>query len=249
MLNYIKKNKYFLIFYIASIILLIYSSYLIINWYLENSQNTKTQNYTIKISEIKEEKDKYPYITTNINNLIQENKNTIGWIQVPNTNINYPVVQTTDNDYYLTHDFYNKQSSAGWVFLDYRNNLENIDTNTIIYAHNRLDNSMFGTLKNTLNTDWYQNNKYIYFNTTNSMNTYEVFSIYTVNANNFKNSINLTNETETQEYLNDIKNKSIVNFNIDVTANNQIITLYTCANNNFDRTILHAKLVQKKEYK
>ena len=73
------------------------------------------------------------------------------------TNINYPYVQTTDNDYYLTHAFNKTRNSAGWVFLDYRNNPDLSDKNNIIYAHGRYDNTMFGTLKNALTNGWLKN--------------------------------------------------------------------------------------------
>lgn len=235
------------ILFFISLGLLIYSSYEIITWYLENKNNNSAKAHTIEITKIEEkEEDKYPYITTDFTNLISENNKVKGWIQVPNTNINYPVLQHTDNDYYLNHNFYEKYSSAGWVFLDYRNNIEIDDDNIILYAHNRLDNSMFGTLKNTLNEEWLNNNKYIFFNTLNKNNTYEVFSVYTINANDFNAMINFNDENEYQNYIDDIKNKSIINLNVNISKDDKIITLYTCNKNNVDRTILHAKLIQSK---
>ena len=242
-----KSNKYLIIFYITSGILIIYSLYLIIDWYLENKQNTNLQDHTIEITTIEEQKDKYPYLKTDISNLIKENNETIGWIQVPNTNINYPVVQSTDNDYYLSHNFNKESNSAGWPFMDYRNDKSLLDSNTLIYAHNRLDGSMFGTLKNTLNEEWHSSNKYIFYNTDKTLNTYEVFSVYTVNVNDFKSTINFKSDEDFNDYLNIVKNKSIINLNVKVDYNDKILTLYTCSNNNNERTILHAKLVQTKK--
>ncbi len=82
------------------------------------------------------------------------NPETVGWIQVLGTNINYPFVQHKDNYYYLDHSFMMKKNNAGWVFLDSRNDIKNFDNNTIIYAHGRIDSIMFGTLRNILISCW-----------------------------------------------------------------------------------------------
>lgn len=242
-----KINKYILVFYITSIILLIYSGYLIIDWLIDNNQNKKAKNHIIEVTNItKVTKDRYPYLKTNLSNLIKENKETVGWIQVPNTKINYPVVQSTDNEYYLNHNFYKSYNLAGWIFMDYRNILNN-DSNIIIYGHNRLDESMFGTLKKLLKDEYHKSNKYIFFNTKDTISTYEIFSVYTINANDFKANTNFNNDSEYTDYLDNIKNLSIINFNNKVTYKDKIITLYTCSDNTNDRTIVHAKLVQAKK--
>lgn len=242
-----KINKYLLVFYITSIILLLYSGYLIVDWFIDNNQNKKAKDYVLEITNIEKiTKDRYPYIQIDFSNLIAENNNTVGWIQVPNTNINYPVVQSYDNDYYLNHNFYKKYNLAGWPFLDYRNN-SNSDYNTIIYGHNRLDESMFGTLKKLLKEDYHNTNKYIFFNTLDTMNTYEIFSVYTIDANEFKANINFNNDTEYEDYLNNIKNQSTIKLKSIVKPTDKIITLYTCSDNTNYRTIVHAKLIQTKK--
>lgn len=89
---------------------------------------------------------KMDMMSVNFNELKKKNPDTVGFIKVNGTNINYPVVQTTDNDYYLNHAFDKSQNDAGWIFADYRNNMVTFDKNTIIYGHGRLNNTMFGTL-------------------------------------------------------------------------------------------------------
>lgn len=83
--------------------------------------------------------------------------------------IDYPVVQASDNSFYLTRSFDKSKNSAGWIFADYRNKLDGTDKNIILYGHNRLDNSMFATLNNTQKESWYNNpeNKYITYTTPN----------------------------------------------------------------------------------
>lgn len=82
---------------------------------------------------------KFPLINVDFRELKNKNNDTVAWINVNNTNINYPVVQTDNNDYYLTHSFDKTNNEAGWVFLDYRNDSSFSDKNTIVYAHSRLD--------------------------------------------------------------------------------------------------------------
>ena len=232
---------------ILTIILVLIGFFFIYQWYKENDKNNELKDNLIRTSLQKEEKEKYPYITTDLSNLIKQNSDTIGWIKVPNTEINYPVVQTTDNKYYLNYDFEKKENTAGWIFLDYRNRLDNSDDNYIIYGHNRLDDSMFGTLKKTMEEEWYKNNKYIYFNTTNSYLTYEVFSIYSIDKDDFKSNINSISEEKYEEYLKVSLRRSIYDFQVELTTSDKIITLYTCDNDNENRTILQAKLVQEKD--
>ena len=84
------------------------------------------------------------------------NSDVVGWIQVAGTNINYPIVQSNDNDFYLNHSFDKSINGAGWVFMDYRNNPSSFDKNTIIYAHSRVDGSMFHTLRNVVKESWFK---------------------------------------------------------------------------------------------
>lgn len=101
--------------------------------------------------------------------LLKMNKDTVGWIYVKNTNINYPVVQGNRNNYYLWRDFNKKRNNYGWIFMDYRNNHNNLDQNTIIYGHNVKEGIMFGTMRTMMNPSWYNktDNRLITFNTLN----------------------------------------------------------------------------------
>ena len=181
----------------------------------------------------------------NFNELIKSNNEIKGWIKVNNTNINYPFVQSSDNEFYLSHDLYKKYNSAGWIFADYRNNLENLDKNTIIYGHNRLNNSMFAELEKTLNPEWYKNedNKYILFNTKHNNYVAEIVSIYKVKAEDFIASNNFSGD-EFLNYIDKIKSKSIYDFETDIDVSDKIITLYTCDKTSKNRIIIHAKLIE-----
>ena len=171
------KKLIFLIIFIISFIMLIISIINIIKWKKDNDltsniiqeidnivevDTVKDNDNTEIIEQPEEIKKDNPYwdyikmdlINVDFKELKNINNDSIGWIKVNGTNINYPFVQTTDNSYYLTHAFNKKYSDAGWVFADYRNNMDVFDKNTILYAHARLDKTMFGSLKNILKNGW-----------------------------------------------------------------------------------------------
>ena len=189
---------------------------------------------------------KYPLLEVDLSASIAMNADTAGWIQVPGTNIDYPFVQTNNNDYYLTHTINRSWSSAGWVFLDYRNNRSLNDKNQIIYAHGRYDGSMFGSLNAVLKDKWLNNedNHVVKISTTDSNSLWQVFSVYQIKVTDDYLKINFIDDNRFQEFINLIKDRSIHDFNTNVTPDNQIITLSTCANNN-ERIVLHAKLIKK----
>ena len=100
--------------------------------------------------------------------LLDINKDTVGWLKINNTNIDYPVVQTTDNEYYLNNDFEHYKNYNGWIFADYRNNMEDLDENTIIYGHNKyLNETMFGSLNKVLDDEWLNNSDNLIINFNN----------------------------------------------------------------------------------
>lgn len=116
-------------------------------------------------------------LSVDFTNLLTKNEEVVGWIEIPYTNINYPFVQHSNNSYYLTHSFDHSYNSAGWLFLDYRNEIDPIDMNTIIYAHGRVDGTMFGSLKNVLDDSWLEKETYIIRVSTLSYNyLFEIFS-------------------------------------------------------------------------
>ena len=126
---------------------------------VEDTENTEIIEQT---EEIPEENPYWDYIKMNLisvdfDELLKLNNETKGWIQVSGTNINYPFVQTTNNDYYLTHSYNKSYNQAGWVFMDYRNDTVNYDKNTILYAHGMNNKTMFGSLRNILSSSWYNN--------------------------------------------------------------------------------------------
>ena len=182
----------------------------------------------------------------NFDTLLKKNKDTKGWLEVKGTNINYPFVQSKDNKYYLTHSFDKKYTDAGWVFLDFRNNIDNPNKNTIIYGHARKDKTMFGTLKNTLKKDWYNNkeNQIIKMITPKYTLEYQVFSTYHIKTEDYYIQTNFNSDKEFEKFLTTIKNRSTHNYKVNLNKDDYILTLSSCYLEN-EKIVLHAKQIKK----
>ena len=216
---------------------------------IDNSGEIINQEETIPKSNPYWDYIKMNLIDVNFDKLKNINKNIRGWIQVNGTNINYPFVQANDNDYYLTHSFDNSWNDAGWVFLDYGNNISNFnDKNTIIYAHGRFDNTMFGSLRNILRSSWLDNtNNYVIKLSTEYENTlWQVFSIYRIPTTSDYLEINFKTNDEFNSFTNMLLNRSAYNFNTTVSPSDRILTLSTCYDKS-DKVVLHAKLIKREK--
>ena len=190
-----------------------------------------------------------PLSSVDFTQLLKENKDTVGWIIVNNTNVNYPVVQAKDNDYYLTHDFNKKRNSAGWVFADFRDDFDSLSKNTVIYAHGRKDKVMFGSLTNTLNKNWHTNldNQIIQLSTVKYNTMWQIFAIYKIEAESYYITTDFSSAKSFEEFVNTMKKRSIYNFGVDVGAQDKLLTLSTCYNDNGIRLVVQAKLVKIQE--
>lgn len=255
------KNLCLLIFFLVMLIVFLFSLIKVIIWIIDNNNtndiikkvantyeiNEKSYDNEVIINE--NEKDIYfdymklKFIDVDINKLKTFNPDTIGFIKVMGTNINYPFVQTLDNDYYLNRSYDKTYNNAGWIFLDYRNNEFN-DKNTIIYGHGRINGTMFGSLKDTLKSSW-QNNKdnYIIKISTEKENSiWQIFSVYKIaTTSDYLQTTFSDNEFESFIIL--IKGRSSYNFETNVTNEDKVLTLSTCYNDN-DKMVVHAKLIK-----
>ncbi|MBR2240611.1 MAG: class B sortase [Clostridia bacterium] len=253
--------RFILFIRIILIIIIIYCLIYIISWYIENKKNATIladlanssikDTITIQVP-VSTENNDLPEETTNVtvyeldfDKLLSINSSTVGWLKVPNTSIDYPVVKGNDNNYYLSHSFDNTKNTAGWIFADYRNKFDGTDKNIIIYGHNRVDSSMFATLKNTQKDYWYNNdtNKYITLTTPNGTNVYEVFSVYTKKMESYYITTDFSNDDEYLNFLNTIKSRSIHDFGVSLNSSDSILTLSTCDATGKSRVVVHAKKI------
>ena len=159
------------------------------------------------------------------------------------TNIDYPVVQANDNSYYLSKDFYNNESSSGSIFIDYKN--KSNDKNIILYGHNMRNKTMFNNLLKFKNENFFNENNKIHILKDNKEYIYEVFSVYTIDAGYDYLITNFNSADAFLQYTDEIKSKSLFNTNIDISSDDNIITLSTCSYEFKDaRTVVHGKLVK-----
>ena len=174
------------------------------------------------MQDTEEKEDNYKI---DFNALKQVNSDTVAFLKVNGTEIEYPIVKTTNNDFYLKHSFDKTYNAAGWIFTDYKNE------------------TMFSSLRNILNKNWYENeeNLKIQLITESENSIYEVFSVYQIEKETYYLQTDFSNNEEYSSFIETLKNRSIKKFDSDVTFENQILTLSTCANNNNYRVVLHAK--------
>ena len=227
-----------------------------INSLVEIKESIGDTSTVDKILENKSEEEKINYyydylkisfLDVDFSKLKSINNEVKGWLNVVGSGVNYPYVQTTNNDYYLTHSFDKSKNAGGWVFLDYRNNSDNQDKNTIIYAHGGLSLAMFGPLKKLYDkTDWFLNkdNHYIKIGTENYNFVYKVFSLYVIDTTNDYLKINFEEDKKYQEFLDMLDKRSHYKFETEVTSDDKIITLSTCYNSS-QKLVIHAKLIKE----
>lgn len=178
--------------------------------------------------------------------LLEINSDTVGWLTVNNTKIDYPVVKSTDNDYYLNRDYYKNKNRHGWIYMDYRNNIDDLSDNTIIFGHNLSNQKMFGTLRYVTNPSWYKksSNQIITFNTTKENMKWQIISIYKIPVTNDYLIANFASLDEKLDFFKMIVERSIYDFNATYDENTKILTLSTCSNGSKERLVVHAKLIR-----
>lgn len=241
------KKKVFQIvdifFIVVFSLLIVFSIYKIVNWKLNNNRNHKI-NSELREYIIVGGNDKY---NIDFPSLKEKNPDTIAYLMVPGTRIDYVIVRGENNDYYLNHNFNKENNQSGWIFADYKNQFDGTDKNIVIYGHNTLDKSMFGSLKDTLSKEWYlnKNNHKIILVTENGLEKYEVFSIYKIDNEDYYITTNFNDSASYKKFLSKIKSRSIHNFDVTLEESDQILTLSTCANNGSKRVVLHAKKINE----
>ena len=220
-----------------------YSLYNIINWKKDVDNNKHI------VEEIKEniiiDEDKNSY-EIDFESLKKHNDDTIAYLNVNGTNIDYIVVKSSDNSYYLRHNFNKEYNIAGWIFADYHNKFDETDKNIVIYGHNTKDGSMFGTLKNILEKNWQENkdNYEIILITEKGKYKYQVFSTYSIVAEDYYINTVFNNNDEYVKFLNTIKSRSHYDYKVEVNADDKVLTLSSCIGDGSKRVVLHAKLIE-----
>lgn len=176
------------------------------------------------------------------------NEDIVGWLKVNNTNIDYPVVQADDNEYYLNKNLKKEKDINGWIFLDYRADSINLSQNNIIFGHNMYYSGvMFGTLYKAKQSSWYTNpeNQIIEFDTLYGKMKWQIFSIYVTPITNDYLIANFSSDAIFQDFIDTIMDRSKYDFNVPVSTEDKILTLSTCSDNGQKRLVIHAVLISE----
>ena len=209
----------------------------------EADENDPTQDETAE-SDTAEQEDEtgtaLPEILPEYEQIYAENPDLVGWLEIEGTVINYPVLQSDteeDSQFYLTHSFAKKKDKNGSLFMDYRNDFVNRDTNIIIYGHNMKNGSMFGSLKNYLEKGYLEQHKTVRFDTIYEHGTYEVIDAFLSEVSyqdeytfRYYNFLNAKNKSEFEAFsVNVMQLDALKKGTLDAKYGDQLLTLSTCS--------------------
>lgn len=256
------KLIFILCIYVSIVSLVLIKSYEYIDEMSIQNLNNQLANNIEKIEEeerlndedqpleeqITEEEIKTKYTFTNsFKKLKKINKETVGYLVVKNTQISYPVVQHSDNNYYLKRDIYKHKTGMGWIYLDYRNNIEELNDNSIIYGHSMLNGTMFGTLKKVLDSSWRkeEDNMIIDLSTPKKTYKFKIFAVYKVDYTTDYLVTNFETKKEKEAFIKLIKKRNSIKTSTKVTSDDKILTLSTCTGSNNKRLVVHAVLMEE----
>ena len=187
-----------------------------------------------------------PYYSDEILRLKSQNSDTVGYLQIEGTAIQYPVVKGKDNEYYATHTFSNKRNASGSIYMDCKNDAKLTDFNTVLYGHNMKDGSMFHDLLQYRKTSFLQDHRKIVLTGLFEKKTYYVFSVYTAAQDTDVRGFAEHTAYERQEFLKALAARSDISAGAaSPTVDDEYITLVTCReNSDGDYFVVHGILVE-----
>ncbi len=254
------KSKLLTVLYLS---IFLYSGFVLVKYvytYYESSKSLKEVQtiYAETLATIQEEiveedisnteiETKY-MIRPQFHDLLAVNKRIVGWISVDNTKLNNPILHADNNEFYLNHNFKDRESRAGSVFMDYRNDTLDISRNTILYGHAMKDGTMFGSLKNYLNQDYADAHRTIYLDTLYEGYDIEVFAAYETTIDFYYIETEFKTDEEFLQFIGEVQKRSTIDMNVDIGPDDKIITLSTCKDSVISddhRFVVQGKLVKR----
>lgn len=233
-----KTNRLTKIIFIFFIIIFVcgigYFTYYLYDRNKNNKDNEEILN-DIEIDESKITETKTERMLQ-LEELQKENEEIIGWLEIEGTNINYPVLQASDNDYYLTHNYKKEKASTGSIFLDKDFDLINGSSNYLIYGHRNKSGLMFEDLIKYAEEDFYKEHTKIKFTTNKDDSIYEILSVFysrvyyksEQNVFRYYYFVNANNEQEYNDFVNNAKKVSLYDTGVTAKYGDQLLTLSTC---------------------
>ena len=245
------KNKKILLIILGVILVVLIGSYTYWFFNVRNNKNNENDEVFTPVGDVNKEVEFSEDIGID---LMEESlalklkyKDIIGWMKIPGTSIDTPIFQSKDNSRYLRHDRDNNQTKWGEMFLDYRNNINEMEDrkNFIIYGHNTTEDSWLTPIMNYANEEFYKSHKFIEFSTINGNYKWEIFTAYKTTVDFFYIDTIFANKDEYFSFISLCKSKSIYNTGVEITKDDTILTLSTCEYTQVDgRFVVQAKLVK-----
>lgn len=226
-----------------------YSGYKYIMNLRDKGITDKKNEMVLEIGQPEVVEDKHPYLDVDLAPLREKNPDVVGWLKVGAVGVDVPLVQTTDNKFYLDNDIDKKKNSGGWVFADCKANLDHMATNTVIYGHN-LRGRHFGLLKKFLDSDVSSKDgaNIIQLTTKDKQMVFEVVSVYITNYDDWDYvKTSFSSDVEKTNFVNRLKDRNTVEaFQQDtLSASDNYLTFSTChgAIGSDKRLVVHSRLV------
>lgn len=174
--------------------------------------------------------------TLSFDELMKKNSDIYAWLYVPNTNVDYPVCQSSDgnDDFYLDHNIYRQYQFSGTIYSQTLNKRDFNDPVTVLYGHNMLNGSMFASLHNFEDKDFFKKNNTMFVYTKDKLLTYLIYSAYTYDDRHILYSFNMDNEEALKRYqestLDPHTYEGQVREGVTLDKDSKILTLSTCSN-------------------
>lgn len=160
--------------------------------------------------------------------LIQTNKNIKAWINIPGTHINEAIFQGPNNQYYLEHDEYDRPSTLGQIFMDYRSEMDWSDQNTLVYGHDFANGTKFSDLNNYFSADFFKKHQTLYIYTPTQALVGQIFAVQSNSAFSKVNNIDLKSKHQLTKYVTYLGKQAAIKSTLDPTSITKLVTLWTC---------------------
>lgn len=249
------NNKFKKLLLLLLVIIFIFSIGYMFYYIYNNNKNKKDSTdilneVKIDSTQVTEEKSEK---MLKLEELQKENNEIIGWLEIEGTNINYPVLQGTDNEFYMKNNYKKEKSKNGSIFLDKSYNWDIPSSNLLLYGHNNKNGTMFQDLLKYKNEDFYKEHTKIKFTTNTEDSIYEIMSVFysrvyyksEQNVFRYYYFVNANNEQEYNDFVNNAKKSSIYDTGVNANYGDQLLTLSTCEYSQEDgRFVVVAKKIK-----
>lgn len=242
------KNKIYIFTLMVLSVILAVSTYFIVTNKIENKEQEEVFKDIVSVVQIEDDN-----IDEKLNGYLElksQNADFIGWIQIEDTHINYPVMQSSTPNFYLRKNFNKEYSYYGTPYISELCDTDKSD-NLIIYSHNMKNHQMFGDLEKYKSKDFYTNHKYIQFDTLNHQGTYEIISVLktTADAFDYQNYTDFADEEQFNTFMDKCKSLSLYDTETNSAYGDRLITLSTCEySEDNGRLVVVAKQIEVSRY-